>query len=184
MLIQPLIPASPPELPAEVVITSAVDVAWQISPALASALAHRFHRIPAARQSLFKHTINNALAPQTLAWAQGAPEYAAACHKQGMEPVDLANWATMGLADALAMLTRPYRGSASVRSYVMRCLSQASDDDLVFWLPQVVQQLRGDKDGTLRRYASHVCMWLRVRHAACKCILYASKASYSGHGPA
>lgn len=150
-------PTPAPDLPGEAVITSAVECSFSMSPPLAAALAHRFHRIPAARHTLAKLTMENAGAPQTQAWAQGAPEYAAACHKHGRKPTELASWATLDLAEALAMLTRPYRSLPAVRQYVMRCLSQASDDDLVFWLPQVVQQLRGDKDGALRQCAPTLC---------------------------
>lgn len=153
VLSSPLVSVSTSEVPAEATITSAVESAWHVSPALAAAVAHRFPRCQAAVQRVRKLTIDTAREPQTLAWAQGAPLYAAACHKNRNEPVQLAQWAPLGLAEALAMLTQSYRGVPAVRQYVMRCLSKASDDDLVFWLPQVVQQLRGDRDGALRQCA-------------------------------
>lgn len=161
VLLSPLDTVPAPDFPAEAKLTAAVDSAWRVSPALAAALVHRFRRVPAATQRLLNLTMENARQPKTLAWPQGAPQYAAACHERSTEPVQLAHWAPLGLAEALGMLTRPYRAKREVRQYVMRCLSQASDDEFVFWLPQIVQQLRGDKDGVLRECVFVTLLQLR-----------------------
>lgn len=153
VLLSPLETVQSPDPPPDSKVASAVEAAWHFSPALAYAVASRFHRCPLAGQKLRQLTMDNSSDQRTLAWAQGAPEYAKACRESGTKPVFLEQWAPLSLSDSLAMLTHPYRDVTEVRHYVMRCLAKASDDDLVFWLPQVVQQLRGDKDGALRRCA-------------------------------
>lgn len=167
VLLSPLEAIPSPDFPAEAKLIAAMDSAWHVSPALAAALAHRFRRVPAASQRLLNLTMEHAREPQTLAWAQGAPQYAAACHKRCTAPVQLAEWAPLGLSGALGMLIRPYRAVREVRKYVMRCLSEASDDQFVFWLPQVVQQLRGDKDGALRECVSATLLNLRQGRFRC-----------------
>lgn len=74
---------------------------------------------------------------------------------QGQDPSYLEDWSEATLGEALMMLTRPYGKHTTVRKYVMRCLSKATDDELVFWLPQIVQSLRTDSNdpSSLRKCA-------------------------------
>ena len=65
---------------------------------------------------------------------------------QGQDPRQLDGWAEASLGEAMMMLTQPHGRHATVRKYVMRCLSKASDEELVFWLPQIVQSLRTDSN--------------------------------------
>jgi hypothetical protein len=46
----------------------------------------------------------------------------------------------------MMMLTKSYGRHVTVRKYVMRCLGKATDEELVFWLPQIIQSLRTDAD--------------------------------------
>lgn len=62
------------------------------------------------------------------------------------------------------MLTKPLGRTSEVRKYVLKCLAQASDDELVFWLPQIVQSLRTDSNDTssLRQCVSSSMVFVAV----------------------
>lgn len=74
---------------------------------------------------------------------------------QGQDPKQLDAWAEVSLGEAMMLLTKSYGRHPPVRKYVMKCLGKATDDELVFWLPQIVQSLRTDSNDafSLRKYA-------------------------------
>jgi len=62
--------------------------------------------------------------------------------------LDLMNkWETIDIADALGLLSHEFANLPIVRNYAVKCLSRAKDEELQYYLLQLVQSLRYDKGG-------------------------------------
>lgn len=64
----------------------------------------------------------------------------------------LSTWAAADVVEALNLLSRVEGRYAVVRSYAIRCLANTAPPRVAFFVPQLVQCLRGDADGQLAAY--------------------------------
>jgi hypothetical protein len=139
-----------PRPPKSSQLEAAVKAAWQLSPALAAAICNRFPACKDAASRLAKLVLEHSGKPEVQAWPPGASVFIAAAHAAHRPMTALSGWTTTSVVDALQLLAGPSGRKAEVREYVMRSLSTATDGELVFWLPQMLQSLRHD-DGRLAR---------------------------------
>jgi phosphatidylinositol 4-kinase A len=127
---------------------AAVKAAWRLSPALAAAICNRFPACKVAAACLAGLVLEHSGKPEVQAWPQGASVYIAAAQAAHRKVTALHGWTTTSVAEALQLLAGPSGVKAEVKEYVMRSLSTAIDEELAFWLPQMLQGLRHD-DGRL-----------------------------------
>lgn len=82
VLVTPGEKTTPVAPPSTATITSALKTCWELSPALASALALRYPTATDTHAQLQTLILKHASEPATLAWPQGALRYADACIAQ------------------------------------------------------------------------------------------------------
>ena len=64
---------------------------------------------------------------------------------------ELSSWAPAGPVDGLELLSSPLAtANDNVKAYALKCLASAHPDQVVFFLPQLVQSLRNDKGGAIQ----------------------------------
>jgi len=124
-------------------------MAWQVSPQLALGVWEHFPGVTAAQAELEFLVLKSAFDPAIQALPAGALLVASAERAAANAPVlaALAVWAPGTAEQGLQLLAGPAGSHPAVRSYAMRCLFAARPERVVFFLPQLVQLLRGDKDG-------------------------------------
>ena len=127
--------------------------AWALSPKLAAAFAERFCASPEPQKVLHALVLAHSAKSALHAWPGGAAHYVAAASAMQRTMAPLATWSPTTVGEALLLLAGSAGTHVDVRQYVMRSLSTASDEELVFWLPQTLQALRND-DGVLAQCAS------------------------------
>ncbi|EIE19821.1 phosphatidylinositol 3 and 4-kinase family protein, partial [Coccomyxa subellipsoidea C-169] len=128
--------------------------AWATHPRLALALLDRFPVEASLRQQV------EVLVVQCSAQArlQALPEAAAllatpAAAKSGDGALsNLKHWAPAPLLQALVMMGGPAGQAAAVRTYSLRSLQGCAPEQVAFFLPQLVQQLRRDEGGLIRSF--------------------------------
>lgn len=64
----------------------------------------------------------------------------------------LATWAPAGVMEGLELMTGPALVHRGVKAYAIRCLRATPPAKVAFFLPQLVQALRGDADGTMAAF--------------------------------
>ncbi|BDA51126.1 phosphatidylinositol 4-kinase alpha [Coccomyxa sp. Obi] len=129
-----------------------VAAAWATHPRLAPALLDRFPAETSLRQLVEQLVAANA----AQARLQELPDAAAllatpAAAKSGDSALsNLKDWAPAPLLQALVMMGGPAGQAGAVRTYALRSLRACTPEQVAFFLPQLVQQLRRD-DGHLMR---------------------------------
>eukprot|EP00884_Botryococcus_braunii_P016006 jgi/Botrbrau1/3089/Bobra.0070s0075.1 len=142
--------------------------AWGVSPHLALSLLDRFPTVGAVRLELEALLVGER-ASQTLQRIPRAAELLArATADLGPSAHPLLTllqlWAPAPLLQALEMMGGPAGNLTQVRAYALRSLQACSSEEVVFFLPQLVQLLRGDESGQIRDY---------LLSAASRSVLYA-----------
>jgi phosphatidylinositol 4-kinase len=166
-------------------IVDSAGVGIALIDQLAVALAQRQGLAPAgsaARAELVKLLVGGAWDPRVQQIPEAAMLLVQASSAGDAVLHSLSTWAVAGGVDGLQLMAGPLAdASPAVKAYAIRCLHAAQPEKLAFFLPQLVQSLRHDKDGTLAAFLKvhtcacmhagmHVCMY------ACACInMYACR---------
>eukprot|EP01080_Neovahlkampfia_damariscottae_P007605 gene7605-11928_t len=130
---------------------SYVKEAWKFSPRLALELSYHFRFLNVSKEleELVLHNASSLLdIPEAVDYLV-TPDNA---KKNIKELRLLLNWKPTTLANALKFLNAPFAENPLVVQYAIRTLRQFSPEEVVFYLAQLVQNLRHDNDGYLRRY--------------------------------
>ncbi|KAF8068220.1 PI4KA1 [Scenedesmus sp. PABB004] len=132
-----------------------VGLAWQVDPCLALSMLDHFPAQADVRAALEGLVLRHAADPAV----QGLPKAALLLATAKAPPGrgegllrGLAAWAPGSAAQGLQLLSGPAGATPAVRSYAIKCLFNERPEKLVFFLPQLVQLLRGDADGAIRRF--------------------------------
>lgn len=142
---------APRRMPSPKQWISHVHTAWAFHPLLAIKMASRFHN-DIIREELKRlvriHAADIVDIPEAVTWLV-TPE-----NVQNKIPQlkHLLHWAPSTLTTALTFLNTPYVKSPLVGQYAIRVLRRFSPDAIVFYLAQIVQCLRHDGRGSLRRF--------------------------------
>lgn len=149
-----------------------LHTAWQVHPRLAVAVAGRQVLVPAGsstRGELVKLLAANAWDPRVQCIPEAAMLLVQASSAGDAGLHALATWAVAGGVDGLQLMAGPLAdASPAVKAYAIRCLHAAHPEKLAFFLPQLVQSLRHDKDGTLTAFLKvrrmHGTAWDYTQH--------------------
>jgi phosphatidylinositol 4-kinase A len=125
--------------------------AWNFSPRLALELSSHF-RFLNVRKELEDLVIQNASSLMDIPEAVDYLITPENTKKNIKEFKLLLNWKPTTLAMALKYLNTPFAENPLIVQYAIRSLRQFSPEEVVFYLAQLVQNLRHDNDGYLRRY--------------------------------
>ncbi|KIY94287.1 phosphatidylinositol 4-kinase [Monoraphidium neglectum] len=127
-----------------------VPLAWQVDPRLALALRDRFPSLEGVRRGLEALVVAHAAEPRVQREPAAALLLAVARPPPRGPPLLplLAAWAPGDAAEGLQLLCGPAAREPAVRSYAIKCLLNERPEKVVFYLPQLVQLLRGD-DGAV-----------------------------------
>eukprot|EP00879_Flechtneria_rotunda_P007045 GHRR01007395.1.p1 GENE.GHRR01007395.1~~GHRR01007395.1.p1 ORF type:complete len:1449 (+),score=535.85 GHRR01007395.1:542-4348(+) len=130
-----------------------VSTAWQVDPALALSLRDHFPALADVHTALETLVVKHCHEPQVQSLPKAALLLATTkCHKQQELLRYLTIWTPGTAAQGLQLLSGPAGNLLAVRSYAVRCLFNEAPEKLVFFLPQLVQLLRGDADGAISRF--------------------------------
>eukprot|EP00878_Enallax_costatus_P012821 GHUV01013388.1.p1 GENE.GHUV01013388.1~~GHUV01013388.1.p1 ORF type:complete len:2087 (+),score=705.77 GHUV01013388.1:215-6475(+) len=134
--------------------------AWQVEPALALSLLDHFPAVNGLCAALENLVVKNAADSKVQSLPKAALLLAAAKVPSKPDVLQyLAVWTPGSAAQGLQLLSGPEGTQAAVRSYAVKCLFNEKPEKLVFFLPQLVQLLRGDTDGAITNFfltaASH-----------------------------
>ena len=134
--------------------TRLIATAWSLSPRLALALGSRFTGIPAVNDELQRLVTRNAAEPAVQTLAIAARYVATPASTKTNSPVlsHLATWAPVDLLQAMSILASPAGRHPLVVAYVIKSLDACDPEQVSFFLPQLVQLLRNDPDGTLESF--------------------------------
>eukprot|EP00762_Andalucia_godoyi_P001891 ANDGO_06107.mRNA.1 Phosphatidylinositol 4-kinase alpha 1 len=147
---------------------SHLEYAWSLSPQIAYNLYSRF-RSPLLRTELEEMT--RRFAPQLTHVSEAVPFLIIqrAVDEDYSELTLLSHWISVSLEIVIPMFSESFMQHPNVRRYVLRCLSDSSPDDIVFFLPQIIQSLRYEVEhevsNVLRllarrdRYFCHQLLW-------------------------
>eukprot|EP00208_Stichococcus_sp_RCC1054_P001997 CAMPEP_0206143372 /NCGR_PEP_ID=MMETSP1473-20131121/20292_1 /ASSEMBLY_ACC=CAM_ASM_001109 /TAXON_ID=1461547 /ORGANISM="Stichococcus sp, Strain RCC1054" /LENGTH=1452 /DNA_ID=CAMNT_0053538737 /DNA_START=218 /DNA_END=4576 /DNA_ORIENTATION=- len=135
--------------------TSYATAAWQVDLELALALRQRFPGVPALTGALEDLVKQHAAEPGVQAIPEAATLLATgrAAAAQESQLQRLQAWAPAPLLQATALLAGESGSNDLVRQYALRSLSDASKpEEVAFFLPQLVQQLRGDRGDLVQNF--------------------------------
>jgi len=124
------------------------SLAWQESPSLALALGSRFTGVKPLQSVLQRLVVSHAedktvqQYPQAVKYLIGSRE---SPDKQNSLKY-LSSWKSMGLEEAISLMSEPSAKGGALFNYIIRCLELCSPEDVSFFLPQLVQLLRHDPD--------------------------------------
>lgn len=124
--------------------------AWNISPSLALAFGLRFPAVDAVQSYLVGKIASTATDPSIQVLPK-AVRYLIGSSEQSKYSL-LASWATVGLSEAIHLMTMPSGRHPLVVKYVLRSLQSCDPEEIAFFLPQLVQSLRHDPDGLIERF--------------------------------
>eukprot|EP00736_Rhodelphis_marinus_P008656 Rmarinus@m.12732 len=130
-----------------------VAAAWAVHPDIAIQLATRFQEMyPAVRSELERRVRAEPVlalhSPQAVKYLVTLPNI----QSDIPELRWLHLWTCTDLPIAVSYLDQPYRSHACVSRYTIRSLQSKKDEDLIFYLPQLVQALRFDSTGEVESY--------------------------------
>ncbi|WIA31066.1 hypothetical protein OEZ86_001095 [Tetradesmus obliquus] len=130
-----------------------VLLAWQVDPCLALSLLDHFPASEPLRAALEAMVVKHAADTQVQALPKATLLLATAKAPNRQELLRyLAIWAPGNAAQGLQLLCGPAAEDPAVRSYAIKCLFNERPEKLVFFLPQLVQLLRGDLDGAIESF--------------------------------
>uniref|UniRef100_A0A383V936 1-phosphatidylinositol 4-kinase n=1 Tax=Tetradesmus obliquus TaxID=3088 RepID=A0A383V936_TETOB len=130
-----------------------VSLAWQVDPCLALSLLDHFPASEPLRAALEAMVVKHAADTQVQALPKATLLLATAKAPNRQELLRyLAIWAPGNAAQGLQLLCGPAAEDPAVRSYAIKCLFNERPEKLVFFLPQLVQLLRGDHDGAIESF--------------------------------
>ncbi|KAF6255212.1 kinase-like domain-containing protein [Scenedesmus sp. NREL 46B-D3] len=141
------------QLPLQVPWREYVPIAWQVDPCLALSLLDHFPASEPLRAALESMVVKHAADTQVQALPKATLLLATAkaANRQSLLRY-LSIWSPGNAAQGLQLLCGPAAGDPAVRSYAIKCLFNEPPEKLVFFLPQLVQLLRGDRDGAIQRF--------------------------------
>jgi phosphatidylinositol 4-kinase len=132
-----------------------IDTAWNFSPKLALRLPIRFP-MDCIRFELQRYVKEHAA--ELVDIPEAVPYLVTPINVEANidELKYLLNWSPATLSIALTLLNVPYVKSPLVAQYAIRTLRKFTPEAVVFYLPQLVQCLRHDSSGILKRYLLNV----------------------------
>lgn len=128
--------------------------AWDCDQRLALCLLERYPAISAVRRELEALVLQHADDPAL----QELPEAAlllatpGAVSRNAPQLTNLAVWAVCPLLQAMALMAGQAGAQPAVRAYCIRSLQATKPEEVAFFLPQLVQLLRGDSNGMIQRF--------------------------------
>jgi phosphatidylinositol 4-kinase len=123
---------------------------WNLSPSLALAFGLRFPAVDAVQSYLVRKIASTATDP-SIQILPKAVRYLISSAEQSKFSL-LSSWATVGLSEAIHLMTMPSGRHPLVVKYVLRSLQSCDPEEIAFFLPQLVQSLRHDPDGLIERF--------------------------------
>ncbi|KAK9812698.1 hypothetical protein WJX72_002251 [[Myrmecia] bisecta] len=126
--------------------------AWDTDPRLALALLERFSCVNAVRSELERLVGMHAHEPAIQELPGAACILAGACPPGSALLDHLAHWAPMPLLQAMALMSGASGRNPAVRAYALRSLLTCPPEQVAFFLPQLVQLLRGDDNHQIEEF--------------------------------
>lgn len=129
--------------------------AWQVDPRLALALLQRFPGKASLKHALESLVRDHATEPRLQRIPEAALLLATACAADPEAPQlqQLQKWTAAPLLQATTLLSGASAQSNTVRQYAVQSLTSAcSPEQVAFYLPQLVQQLRHDRGALIEKF--------------------------------
>ncbi|KAF6153028.1 hypothetical protein GIB67_003933, partial [Kingdonia uniflora] len=143
--------------------------AFAVDPRIAFTLVSRFRTNPSLRAEVTQlvqlHILDIRCVPEALPYFV-TPK---AVDENSAYLQQLPHWAACSITQALEFLTPSYKGHPRVMAYVLRVLESYPPERVTFFMPQLVQALRYDKEGLVEGYLlratqrsdifAHILIW-------------------------
>jgi len=131
-----------------------METSWSISPKLALALGSRFEGSLAVTEKLQGLVASHAHNPEVQALSEGVRYLAnpAATASDIPELACLTSWAPVSLLQTMSLISTPAGRHPAVSAFLLRSLDSCDPEDVAFFLPQLVQLLRHDPEGSVESF--------------------------------
>ena len=125
---------------------------WRISPFLACNLPSRLRQEPALIEELVRLVRQNPEPAHTIPEAIKLLVTKESVNNDGAELGYLLTWAVADPATALSFFSLMYKPNPFTAQYAVKCLRSFNADQILFYIPQLVQALRYDTIGYVYEY--------------------------------